>query len=395
VYATSLRVAAILGAKVVVVAIDRLTRNAKPPCTIVVFGTGVTVIASLVVVDVDARTGIHIATIGSADVVIAAVKKQRARYALPGLAVVIERALIAVVAGQVIWLVHATQFGIAVVIGAEITVVLALGGNALADRIHTGVVDSAGIAIFAGTGEFFEGASQCGQATVCGAGVAVFAVDFRADAHAVEAVVGVGALVAVVALSLDGIVDAAQFSVALVKGAGIAVFAGHALAQAFSAGATVLGGAIISIVAGLAVRCGLFHALTGFRVATHQQAGIVRLLAFDDRASVQHAVAALAEEGAIAEVPIFLVLAVSIESAFADKFTAHTLALNALVTFRAVGSVVAFPFHELEIAAGRGLAEVLCAGVVVGAVPLLSLIAFTVGAGISDGTGIIVVAAHF
>ena len=213
VHATCSRFAAVGGAKIVVVTIERLAANADSPAARGCLGAGISIVAIGRVVLEDA-SGHGIAAIVRAGIAIVAHKVCRPRDTTPARAGIAHGAHVPIVAGLVVLGRHASKTDIA---------------------------------------------------DVCGAKVSIFADDLFAHTGPFLAAVFLGAGVGVVAAPLGGIVDTSLLAAGIV-GAGIVIVAGQGCSTlAGSVGAEVSEGAGVSVIARQHHR--LKHALPVFTAA--------------------------------------------------------------------------------------------------------------------------------
>jgi len=254
VYTALVRIARIRGALVTVVAVERGAADASAVSAHVVGCTRIQIVAGHVVDQVGAPL-VRLAPVVSAYVVVIAVKN------LPGLALaaaarVVRGAGIVIAARVGVGDVLTTGIFLTHVIGAEIVVVARQRSCAGALAVNAHVADSALVAVVARGLDGVMLAARLHSAVVLGADAAVVTIKYRIEnTAAVEAVVVDGAGVGVVALSAVWCKRAAQLRDALIVSTLVAVTATHlAGRRALAQFAMVAGRADILIVAGSTVQ---------------------------------------------------------------------------------------------------------------------------------------------
>jgi len=196
--AAGARVTGIVRAGVAILARKFIAANALSKVAVVTGGAEVTVVTGTDVEQMQASL-CGVATVVSANIVIIAVEKAGIA-AFSRLTRVANGTLVAVVAAIVVGQMHAKSVGTACIVRAWVAILTIhqLAWYALA--VLTGVINGAWVAIITWPGVYFVAASGDRQATVCCARIVVAAVDLAATlALAVYAKVHGGALVSVVA----------------------------------------------------------------------------------------------------------------------------------------------------------------------------------------------------
>jgi hypothetical protein len=153
--ALALGIALVLGADIAVIAVLGGPRYADGVGAGIPLGTRVTIVARLGIGGMDALARIGIAGIRRTGIVIITLKKQFPGNAFSLDAMVTEGTGIPIIAGQCVGFMYAADSGVTVIVGAEITVVLANQCNALADGIKTLIVSRTEVTVFAGSRKNF------------------------------------------------------------------------------------------------------------------------------------------------------------------------------------------------------------------------------------------------
>jgi len=264
----------------------------------------------------------RVAAIGRTQVVVVAIDTA-VEDAGPTLAVVTRGALVSVVALSLVGRVHAPHILVTRVIGARIGIAALQGRSAHAESPTALVIGRADVSVAAGCFVVLE--------------------------------------------------DAARFGIARVVGAWISVVAeGRRTGLALAADALVANGAPVSVVASEALVVRFQRALSGRRLAhdfladdvVRNQAGAVHYGIWLNGADVGQLVH-VAEQEAVAQVPVFEGLAVLVFDALAIHRIPGTLAFAALVRYRAGVGIVAVGLVVLSRAAAESVADVVRAGIAV------------------------------
>jgi len=390
--------AGIVGAYVGVVA-DELPRGyARAEVAMVARSTHVFVIAGDLVQRVN-TAGRGIAIIRSAYVVVVAVLQLSAAALAAGTGLA-ARACIAVITGRLVRAMKAEALVPARVVGARIAVVAVQLGAADTLPVVTLVVDRARIAVAASAAAVLMDTPGCRVAFIRGAGVGIVAIQAAArEARPLEAMIARGACVQVIAVDLIVYVDAPVLLVAKFVGAGVVVFARYrdtCLTAAFYT--LVSHGAGISVVAGktLVVRHEFALARPGF--ARGFQAYGIHTLRFRTNQyrfrvyfALVRPVVGIADECPVAQVAVLEGLALLVVLAVARNGYANALAQAALVGHGARVGIVATVAVILEQAPAQPVARIIRARVAVIA-HYRGANALPVVTVISHGTGIAVLA---
>src|SRR5262249_54843653 len=171
-------IAAIVGAGVAVVAVGRRAADAEPAAARVVGGAGVAIATGGGIVHVEAAGG-RVAAVVGANVVVVAIEAGPT-HAGPVAAGVVRGAGVVVGAGGGIGRVDTAALRVAGVVGADVAVVAVQWRSTRTNPVQAGVGGGAGVAVVTGRGVVPVDTTLGGAARLVGARVAVLAVRPRA-----------------------------------------------------------------------------------------------------------------------------------------------------------------------------------------------------------------------
>jgi len=246
--ATELVVTGVIGTDVFIVTDYGHSSTAIPKVAELVGCACVGIIAGQIVEQMDAAS-IGIAAIGGARIIIVAVE-WRTRDASPVAADIAVRAGVGIVTGEFVVGVNAPGGGVAAIVGAELFIATCDGRSGEAPTVLALVSFSTGVAVVANICIGSESAAIAGVAGVIGAWITVIASQFAAaDAFAEVAMVTGGANVRIVAGGLIEQVEAAALGVAAIGGANVVVIAvGESSRGTFTFLAGLSDGAFVAVI---------------------------------------------------------------------------------------------------------------------------------------------------